>query len=67
MKCKVCGMRLKPTKETAYQVVESLSVAQVLTNTAKTFDAMDCPRCGCQLVLKVRMPKMVKGGNENDQ
>ena len=63
MKCCVCGMRFEPRKEAVYQVTESLSVAQVLTDAAKTFDAMDCPRCGCQQVLKVRMPKVVEGGD----
>ena len=61
MKCCVCGMRLEPRKETVYQVSESLSVTQALTDTAKVFDAIDCPRCGCQHVLKVRMPRFERG------
>lgn len=28
---------------------------------AKIYDAMDCPECGCQMVLKERMRKVTMG------
>lgn len=66
MKCKVCGKRFVLDSRLVYQVSDSISVVQALTAPQKTYDATDCPRCGCQLVLNVRMPKAVKGGADND-
>ena len=60
IKCSVCGKRLHPTKETLYQVVDSKSPMQVLTEPVKTYDVMDCPRCGCQKVLAIRMPELME-------
>lgn len=66
MKCKVCRKHFTPDSRLVYQVSDSISVVQALTVSQKTYDAIDCPRCGCQLVLNVRMPKAVKGGAEDD-
>lgn len=66
MKCKVCGKRFVLDSRLVYQVSDSISVVQALAAPQKTYDAADCPRCGCQLVLNVRMPKAVKGGADND-
>lgn len=55
-KCRVCGKRLMPTKETVYFVSPKLSVAEVLTKKQTIYEACDCPRCGCQAVLGIREP-----------
>ena len=57
IKCSVCGKRFLPKKEDVYQTVESLSLTQALTSTPKTYDVIDCPKCGCQELLGIRMPK----------
>ncbi len=54
-KCSVCGKRFMPTKETTYLAKEGESVLSALSKQADFFDAIDCPRCGCQTVLKKRM------------
>ena len=66
MKCKVCGARFALSKDTLYQVEQVVSVTQMLTASAQIYDAVDCPKCGCQLTLGVRLPRIVKGGAEND-
>lgn len=57
IKCSVCGKRFLLKKEDVYQTVESLSLTQALTSTPKTYDVTDCPQCGCQKLLGIRMPK----------
>lgn len=58
IKCDVCGFRMLPLKEQIYEVRETLGLTDVLTHAAKTFEAMDCPRCGHQVVFAVRMPRV---------
>lgn len=55
-KCHACGYRFQPTKEAVYTAREPQSLSQALTSAAKCFDVMDCPRCGCQIALSVRLP-----------
>lgn len=67
MKCKVCGKRFSPDSKRLYQVTEAFSVSSLVTKPLNVvYDAMDCPRCGCQMVLNERKPKVAEGGVEDD-
>lgn len=57
MKCKVCGKYFTPKKDAVYQVCET--TGGLINAVLKVFDAIDCPRCGCQRVLGVRMSPFV--------
>lgn len=65
MKCKVCGKRFPVTWMDVYRVAEPQSITGAISNPVKTYDAIDCPVCGCQHLLKVRLPE-VKDGVEDD-
>ena len=65
MKCDVCKKRFPIDKCNVYRVTEAQSISQVFTTPSKVFNAVDCPTCGCQHLLKVRLPEM-KGGAEDD-
>ena len=56
IKCKVCGKRYMPCKETTYQVKEELSGLAALSEKYTIYDATDCPRCGTQCLLGIRVP-----------
>lgn len=56
--CQICGNRFKVTKDQVYIVIEKQGFAASLTTPAPKFDAIDCPSCGCQQVLAVRMPRL---------
>lgn len=62
IKCDVCGFKMLPQKELLYEVRETLRVVESLTSCAKTFEAMDCPRCGHQVVFGVRLPRIEREG-----
>lgn len=66
LKCNVCGTKFQP--KSTYEVCEPKAVVDVFTNASRTYDATDCPNCGCQKVLGVRIPKVQTqlGGDEND-
>ena len=68
IKCKVCGKRFLPCKENVYQAFEPVPSLKALTEITRTYDVTDCPRCGCQQPLKVRMPiyKERKSNDESD-
>lgn len=53
MKCTICGKRFSVKKKYVYNVVFKQN--EVLTFAGDViFDAMDCPNCGCQHLLKER-------------
>ncbi len=58
IKCDVCGFRMLPLKEQIYEVREAQGLAELFATATKTFEAMDCPRCGHQVVFGVRMPRV---------
>lgn len=53
VKCKVT-----PTKEEIYIAEEPRAFVDALTKPPLQFSAMDCPRCGCQIALAVRFPRV---------
>ena len=58
IKCKVCGTRFVPCKHYVYLCAEPKSAIQLICNDRKVYDAMDCPKCGCQTLLAPRLPVM---------
>lgn len=56
--CGVCGYRVTPTKEEIYIAEEPRAFVDALTKPPLQFSAMDCPRCGCQIALAVRFPRV---------
>lgn len=56
--CGVCGYRAKPTKEAIYIAEEPRGFIEALTKPTTRFNAMDCPRCGCQIPLAIRAPRV---------
>lgn len=52
--CKVCGEEFRPHKDQRYTVVRSPGLG-VFMATPPLCDAMDCPHCGCQIILGNRM------------
>lgn len=66
-RCKVCGYRSALEKETVYTAEEPRAFIETLSKPPITFSAVDCPRCGCQIVLSVRAPKInVQNDAERD-
>ena len=56
--CGVCGYRITPKKEEIYVAEEPRAFVDALTKPPTRFNAMDCPRCGCQIMLAVRAPRI---------
>ena len=65
-KCRACGKRFMPSKETTYQVIEKVIGLAALGATNKVYDAADCPRCGCQHLLGIRIPIFKERETENE-
>lgn len=64
-KCNICGNRFKLTKDIVYTAQEQQTLSDIISLKVVTFSAVDCPKCGCQIPLAVRVPKVEKGeGNE---
>lgn len=60
MKCSVCKKRFTIAKPNVYRV-RVLEKSVWLPNAVlRTFDAIDCPKCGCQHLLKPRESREVK-------
>lgn len=54
--CGVCGYRITPKKEEIYIAEEPRGFTECLTKPPTRFNAIDCPRCGCQIALAIRVP-----------
>lgn len=65
-KCLACGYRFRLTKEKVYTVYEPKSVIEALSSTAKCFDVIDCPQCGCQNELALHLPSVKNAKSEVD-
>ena len=60
MKCTICGKRFSVKKKYVYKLVINQN-EMFKFNGDVIFDAMDCPKCGCQHLLKERkLPKYEK-------
>ena len=56
--CGVCGYRVTPTKEEIYIAEEPRGFTECLTKPPTRFNAIYCPRCGCQIALAIRVPRV---------
>ena len=65
MKCTICGKRFSIKKKYVYNVVVNKNEG-LLVACNVIFDAIDCPNCGCQHLLKERRmredEKALEGG-----
>ena len=60
IKCTVCNHSFELIKEMVYEVqTEVAPMGLILSRKNNVYDAVDCPECGCQMVLKDRMPKVI--------
>ena len=65
--CEVCGVGLILEKEWIYTAYVQKGAFQVIASGhGRTYDATDCPACGCQNVLKERFPQL-KGTKQEDE
>lgn len=55
--CKICGYRFELKKENKYLAHENKNVSDVFTETHYIYECFDCPECGCQLKVNIRMPQ----------
>ncbi|MBC8612090.1 hypothetical protein H8702_13410 [Massilimaliae timonensis] len=54
IKCKTCGNRFYPERKTRYTVFEPHGISATFSGGIKSYDAFDCPACGCQIVAGIR-------------
>lgn len=64
--CVVCGHTIPLDKKDVYTVVERKGFVTSISNPAQYFDAIDCPVCGCQNALAIRLPKRKETENAED-
>lgn len=63
--CHVCGMAFNPSPERRYTVKEKDGIGAIVGNTY--YDAFDCPHCGCQNIVGLRLdPIFVKPAEEDE-
>ena len=55
IKCKVCRFRFAPQKETMYLSTEKVGPLPALTTPSRIYECFDCPKCGCQTAVNIRM------------
>ena len=76
-KCKVCKKRFNLKKENKYQIYVAPVGLNCIVEGGKTFEAFDCPMCGCQnivnagiknryRVVELNRLAMAEGRNGND-
>ena len=59
MKCVVCRKKIQLNREKIYKVFEHETLCHM-----KVMDAIDCVNCGCQHLLKIRLPKVEGSDNK---
>lgn len=60
--CEVCGCWLPLSNDRIYPVVVRSTTSILGDRTA--YDAIDCPRCGCQTILHIRHERLNKRGEK---
>ena len=53
-KCKICGAKMKLTVDRRYEITKIPVGLMALTEPAITYEAFDCPKCGCQNIVNER-------------
>lgn len=66
MHCKICGKRFTLRKKRVYLV---MGPSEFLTSSKlrSIFEATDCPRCGCQMVLNKREMELVQDASKENE
>lgn len=54
MICKVCKRRFVANKNDKYLVQKDRSIFDAIMTAPVTYEAFDCPKCGCQNIVNVR-------------
>lgn len=65
VKCDVCGYKFKVEKEKVYTAKTTCSFTEMLSKAPEYVSVMDCPKCGCQVLLKIRMQRFDDDEMEN--
>lgn len=68
-KCKVCKKKFNLKKENKYQIYVAPVGLNCIVEGGKTFEAFDCPMCGCQNIVNIRevgtlVNGIAKGGED---
>ena len=58
MICKVCKRRFVANKNDKYLVQRARSIVDAITTAPVTYEAFDCPKCGCRNIVNVREPEV---------
>lgn len=60
MKCSVCGFEFEAVKEIHYiaRVKGNKGFSNLFGEEESIFDAFDCPKCGCQIVVQERKRRL---------
>ena len=57
IKCSICGEQVELRKENRYEVVIEAGVLQKSFGARdQLYEAFDCPKCGCQMLIQERFP-----------
>ena len=62
IKCDICNKEYDIKKEDTYIVTKEKK--DIFPFSKELFDAIDCPECGCQKILKRRYLKKIEGIRE---
>ena len=54
MICKVCKRRFVANKNDKYLAQRARSTVDAIMMAPVTYEAFDCPKCGCQNIVNVR-------------
>lgn len=61
--CKVCKTRFTPTQEARYTVEGK---TEMFATAKRQIECFDCPKCGCQNTVNVRIARNPSAPNEED-
>ncbi len=61
LQCNICNFEFKIDKKQKYQVKSE----SIMLRPVGTYDAIDCPNCGSQILIKIRLPKLTTTIKEN--
>ena len=63
IKCGVCSQRVAPIAATVYTVQGDNGILKSCHLSPQLYDVLDCPRCGCQVMLALRYPRVTESDN----
>lgn len=61
LQCNICNFEFKIDKKQKYQVKSD----SIMFRPIGIYDAIDCPNCGSQILIKIRLPKLTTTIKEN--